>query len=246
MNELEEAKATMRSKLQSYSGSQPREEQPPRPTPAPRTNLQPSLNALQADKERLLLENKELSDRLEVVQQARRTVEDNYQRSSQKAQSIKQEQYQLERQLKEKEGQLVEKTRAYSNLEQELERQKRENSRMVLNVRSEEDRLTERLTELQKEKEELRDRVANLEKANAQRMNAATSLERQELEYRGTIARLEEQLKQMQLESPVAAAPDMSMKTKQPLAKRLNDALGKIRELETVKKVLCVCVSVCV
>ena len=232
--ELEEAKSAMRSKLQSYAGSEPHMEQA-RPTPAPRTNLQPTVHALQADKERLEAEKKDLQEQLDRIARLRTTAEEQFQQSSQKAQSIMQEQYQLQRQLESKNSQLSEQQRAYHSLEQEFERVRREKDQMMTSSRGEEGRQRERIEVLQGEKEELRSKVAHLEMVHAQSASTTSALEREKLKDRGTIARLEEQLRQMQLESP--ATPEMTsmVKSKQPaLAKRLNDALGRIRELETV------------
>ena len=214
IHELEEAKKDMRNKLQSYSGTQPREDQPPRPTPAPRTNIHSSTAALQADKERLEKE-------VEVAMKNRNTVEEQFQQSTRKCHSLAQEKFQLEKQLEDKD----------KVHQQEIERLRRESSQKMTSARGEEDRLRTRVSQLQKEKEELRDRVADMEKISAQKGDAASS---QELTYQSRIARLEEQLRQLQLEPP-ATAPMESLKAKQPpIAKRLNDALGKIRELETV------------
>ena len=234
VHELQEAKATMRSKLQSYSGSEPRIE-PARPTPAPRTNLQPVMNALQADKEKVEAEKKDLQEQLERAMRMRTTAEEQFQQSSQKAQSIMQEQYELQRQLETKSSQLSEQQRAYQNLEQEMERLKREKGEVLASSRGEEGRWREKIEVAHREKEELRSKVADLEMLHSQSASTTSMLERQKLEYQGKIARLEELLRQMQLESPVTAAPDMSLKSSKPaLAKRLNDALGRIRELETV------------
>jgi DNA repair exonuclease SbcCD ATPase subunit len=236
--ELQEAKSAMRSKLQSYTGSEPpspRGEQS-RPTPTPRTNLQPAMHALQADKERLEEENKQLRERLDAATRVRTTVEEQFQQSSQKAQSFAQEKYQLERQIEAKESQLSEQKQAYQSLEQEFERVRREKDHMMTSSRGEEGKQRERIELLQREKEELRSQMAHLEMEHAQKSTAKSALEREKLEHQGKIARLEEQLRQMQLESPGASVHEMtSMKTKTaPLAKRLNDALGRIRELETV------------
>ena len=221
IHELEEAKKDMRNKLQSYSGTQPREDQPPRPTPAPRTNIHSSTAALQADKERLEKEVRELHERLDVATKNRSTVEEQFQQSTRKCHSLAQEKFQLEKQLDDKD----------KVHQQEIERLRRESSLKMTSARGEEDRLRTRVSQLQKEKEELRDRVADMEKISAQKGDAASS---QELTYQSRIARLEEQLRQLQLEPP-ATAPMESLKAKQPpIAKRLNDALGKIRELETV------------
>lgn len=232
--ELQEAKSAMRSKLQSYASSEPHVEQA-RPTPAPRTNLQPTVHALQADKERLEAEKKELQDQLDRMARLRTTAEEQFQQSSHKAQSIIQEQYQLQRQLENKNSQLSEQQRAYQSLEQEFERVMREKDQMMSSSRGEEGRQRERIELLQREKEELRSKVAHLEMVHAQSTSATSALEREKLEYRGTIARLEEQLKH--LESAGSATHEMTsmVKSKQPaLAKRLNDALGRIKELETV------------
>lgn len=235
VHELEEAKASMRSKLQSYTSNEGRVESS-RPTPAPRTNLQPAVQALQADKEQLESENRELKERLDQATRMRTTAEQQFQQSSQKAQSIKQEQYQLQRQLETKVTQLAEQQRAYRNLEEEVERLKREKGLAMATSRGEEDRLRERIEVMHREREDLRSKLASLEAFHAQSSYATSSLEREKLEYQGTIARLEEQLRQLQLESPVTAAPEMASMTKKmaPLAKRLNDALGRIKELETV------------
>lgn len=239
VRELEEAKTAMRSKLQSYTsgggGSEPRTEQA-RPTPTPRTNLQPAVHALQADIERLAAENKQLQERLDVTTRMRTTAEEQFQQSSQKAQGFAQEKYQLEQQIAAKTSQLSEKQRAYQSLEQEFERVRKEKNQMMSSSRGEEGRQRERIDALQREKEELRSQVAHLEMVHSQSSTAASALEREKLNYQGKIARLEEQLRQSQLESPGAAAHEMtSMKSKTaPLAKRLNDALGRIRELETV------------
>lgn len=235
--ELEEAKSAMRSKLQSYTGSEPRVE-PARPTPAPRTNLQPAINVLQAEKERLEAEKKDLQDQLDRMTRLRTTAEEQFQQSSQKAQGIVQEKYQLQRQLETKNSQISEQQRAYQSLEQQFERVRREKDQMMASTRGEEGRQRERMEALQREKEELRGRVAHLEMVYSQSTMATSTLEKEKLKDQGKIARLEEQLRQMHLESPVAmaASPDMtSMRSKTaPLAKRLNDALGRIRELETV------------
>ena len=244
--ELQEAKSAMRSKLQSYTGSEtpPRMEQA-RPTPTPRTNLQPAVHALQADKERLEgeikrleAEMKLLQERLDTTAKMRTTAEEQFQQSSQKAQGFAQDKYQLERQIEAKNNQLSEQQRAYQSLEQEFERVRREKDQMMSSSRGEEGRQRDRIELLQREKEELRSQVAHLEVVHAQSSMATSVLEREKLEHRGKIARLEEQLRQMQLESPGAAAHEMtSMKSKTaPLAKRLNDALGRIRELETVSR----------
>ena len=235
VHELDQAKADMRSKLQSYTSSQ--EQQPPRPTPTPRTSLQPTVNALQAEKERLEAEKKDLQDRLEVAVRSRTTAEEQFTQSSSKAQTILQEKYQLEKQLQLKDSKISEQHRALNSLQDEVERLRAQNHEILNSGRGEEDRLRESLTELRREREELRGKVANLEKVNAQKSTAASSMERQDLEYRSKIARLEEQLKQMQIEAPATAALE-SVKTRQaPLAKRLNDALGRIKELETVSEV---------
>lgn len=235
VHELDEAKTALRSKLQSYTGSH--EHQPSRPTPAPRTSLQPTVIALQTDKERLEAEKRELQDRLDVALRNRTTVEEQFTHSSQKAQTILQEKYLLEKQLKGKDSQLSEQQRAYKNLEEEVERLRRDNSQLLSSSRGEEDRLRERVAVLQREREDLRGKIANLEKANDLKSQTTSSLERQDLEYRSKIARLEEQLKQMQLESPVTSVSESVKTRQQPLAKRLNDALGRIRELETVSEI---------
>ena len=241
--ELQEAKSAMRSKLQSYAGSEPRAE-PARPTPAPRTNLQPAVHALQADNERLEAEKKDLQEQLDRISRLRTTIEEQFQQSSQKAQGIVQEKYQLQRQLETKNSQISEQQRAYQSLEQEFERVRREKDQMLASNRGEEGRHRERIEVLQREKEELRSKVAHLEMVHAQSTTATSALEKEKLTYQGTIARLEEQLRQMHLEPSVttAASPEMtSMKSKTaPLAKRLNDALGRIRELETVSLLLVV------
>ena len=237
--ELQEAKSAMRSKLQSYTGSEtpPRVEQA-RPTPTPRTNLQPAMHILQADKERLEAEVKQLQERLDTMTRMRTTAEEQFQQSSQKAQGFAQDKYQLQRQIEAKNNQISERQRAYQSLEQQFERVRREKDQMMTSSRGEEGRQRERIELLQREKEELRSQVAHLEMVHSQSSMATSALEREKLEYRGKIARLEEQLRQMQLESPGAAAHEMtSMRTKTaPLAKRLNDALGRIRELETVSR----------
>ena len=132
--ELQEAKSAMRSKLQSYAGSEPRAE-PARPTPAPRTNLQPAVHALQADNERLEAEKKDLQKQLDRVSWLRTTIEEQFQQSSQKVQGIVQEKYQLQRQLETKNSQISEQQRAYQSLEQEFERVRREKDQMLASNR---------------------------------------------------------------------------------------------------------------
>ena len=239
--ELQEAKSAMRSKLQSYTGSEtPSRMEQARPIPTPRTNLQPAVhvNTLQADKEKLEAEFKQLQERLDTMTRMRTTAEEQFQQSSQKAQGFAQDKYQLQKQIEAKNNQLSEQQRAYQSLEQQFERVRREKDQMMTSSRGEEGRQRERIELLQREKEELRSQVAHLEMVHSQSSMATSTLEREKLEYRGKIARLEEQLRQMQLESPGAAAHEMtSMRTKTaPLAKRLNDALGRIRELETVSR----------
>lgn len=235
--ELQEAKSAMRSKLQSYtSGGESSHVEQARPTPAPRTNLQPAVHALQADKERLEAEIKQLQERFDVTARMRATAEEQFQQSSQKAQSFAQDKYQLERQIEAKNSKISEQQRAYQSLEQEFERVRREKEQMMSSSRGEEGRQRERVEMLQREREELRSKVAHLEMVHAQSVSATLTLDKEKLRYQGTIARLEEQLRQMQLESQSTPTHEMtSMKTKTaPLAKRLNDALGRIRELETV------------
>ena len=92
-------------------------------------------------------------------------------------------------------------------------------------------RMIERMDTMRRENEDL---CNNLDKANAQVVTTACSFERQELAYRGKIARLEEQVRQMQMEY---TDPEMSKRGKQPpIVKRFVDTLGRIRELETVSE----------
>ena len=106
------------------------------------------------------------------------------------------------------------------------EKLKSENKSLQANL----SRVMERMDTMRTENEDLRN---NLDKANAQVVTTICSFERQELDYRGKIARLEEQVRQMQLEY---TDPEMSKRGKQlPIVKRFVDTLGRIRELETSK-----------
>ena len=117
--------------------------------------------------------------------------------------------------------------KSFSCMNMVQEKLKSENKSLQANL----SRVMERMDTMRTENEDLRN---NLDKANAQVVTTICSFERQELDYRGKIARLEEQVRQMQLEY---TDPEMSKRGKQlPIVKRFVDTLGRIRELETVSE----------
>ena len=195
------------------------------PVPKPRTNIQ---NPVQdAELERLRTEVQGLRKKLEEANSTKSTLESSLNKKSTEYQELV---------VKYNQVSSVE-TEKHQRSSDEMQRLSDELSQLRVSDNTKEHSLKQKETVIDRmaaEKGELQSKVASLEK---QKQEEAMKVRKVRDEFEGKIANLEERLRlATAAQSPGGVKASGSSGV---MARRLNDALGKVKDLETV----CVCVE---
>ena len=247
VKELEQSREVMIHKLESLPttsttpspASTPGLASTPGPTPKPRTLLSTERERLEQEIQRLQQENRQLEINRDKANSDKGTVDTMFQEASKKSQHLTEEKIRLERELSHLTEQLAELQRTLQQFEQERsvhieekmssENLKKETDSLRGKVRDlshDNNVLTLKITKLEKEKqadqEHLKCMQQNRDEARKEYERIIVEHEREIAEHNVEMAS-EKHMTSIKASGLGAAA-----------AKRLNDAMGKIKDLESV------------
>lgn len=228
VKEMQESREIMMQKLERLESMSPTSAVPmAKPRSMSGGRMEQEMLRLQEENASLLAERDQLRVDRDRAHQGKITVDTMFQESNRKSQNLTEENLNLRHDIKRLEADLQRR-------EEELEVQKRRKEEA-----EESEVLRGELRSLGKEKGDLVARVTRLERLNRevgeerdQLKQAKDHLRGLNQKNRGVIAELEERV----AAGPTAESAELKSYTfmKSSAAKRLNDALGKIRELEGV------------
>jgi len=234
-SEKELAKKLHQEKMQAERVPVERAQASPAPVPKPRTNVHsPQLSSLQGELEEMRKKYQNLLKKCEEEKEARTGVESSLTKKRDEYQELVLK-YNQERSandtLREQQGgetssEVARLTEELSQLKVTDESTIREKEAIIKRIMTEKADLQTRMTSIERQKQ------TEISAVQQERRDEVTALRRAKDNLEGTIANLEEKLR-------LAASPGAKgSMTGGAMARRLNDALGKNKELETVSVTL--------
>ncbi len=211
----------------------------PPPIPKPRTNIQPLAQPLASEVERLQTERTGLREKINKEKESRETVERSLSRKNAEYQELL-----LKYNSKKSENTSLKAAQQASDdvdrLTTEMAQLRASETIAVQNVQHKDSELQRLIAE----KSDLQAKVATLEKGKIDELAGIRKEKRDEIvtlrsvkdECAGKIASLEERLR-----LATASTSKVSGVSNSAMARRLNDALGKVKELQTVSSYGCLC-----
>lgn len=255
MKDLQESREVMIQKLERLESMSPTSGSMPVPKPrtgnasaAEKERLEQEVDRLEQEVQRMQSENTGLQSEKNQLSREKQGVDTMFQDSNRKSQNLKEDIVSLQRELSklqlvlDQERDKVHQLEAEKSVEVEsernvkaevnhmLERSTEESKRM----RAELERLRVELRSVNKENRSMSSQLTRMDVTNRQSMEELETLQQAREELRRQVRQYKSQMAQQEM--PVAESAELKSYTsmKNLSAKRLNDALGKIRELEVV------------
>lgn len=251
MKDLQESREVMIQKLERLESMSPTG---PMPVPKPRTGsssavekgrLEHEVGRLEHEVQRIQRENTSLQSEKEQLSRDKHGVDTMFQDSNRKSQNLQEGMVSLQgelsklQQVLDQERDKVQQLEAEKSVEERnvkaevshmLERSSEDNKGLRLEL----EELRMKLRGVDKEKRSLSSQLERMDKTNRESMEELETLQQAKEELRRQVRQYKTQITQQ--ETPVAESAELKSYTsiKNLSAKRLNDALGKIKELETV------------